>query len=160
MPRKPIRKTKPRRKVYRKKTTTVNVNRALQPIPQRYIVKQKYSQTFPINASSYTTYGFNLNSVYDPDRSSTGHQPYGYDQLSALYNRYRVISCNWRINVASDSVVRAVAMATNDFTGFAGVSDMVERPRAKYIVQQPGAPSQVLTGSVSIPLTEYVRYFC
>ena len=150
MPPKRTRKTKPRRKVARKKTT-VNVNRALQPIPQRFIVKQKYSQTFPINNSGFSSYGFNLNSVYDPDRSSTGHQPYGYDQLSALYNRYRVINCSWRINVASDSVVRAVAMATNDFTSFAGVSDMVERPRARYIVQQPGAPSQVLTGTVSIP---------
>lgn len=33
-----------------------------------------------------------MNSLYDPDRTGTGHQPYGFDALSVAYNRYKVNS--------------------------------------------------------------------
>ena len=31
-----------------------------------------------------------MNSLFDPNRTGTGHQPYGFDQLSTFYNRYYV----------------------------------------------------------------------
>jgi len=37
-------------------------------------------------------YYFHSNSIYDPDGTGLGHQPYYRDQLSVLYNRYRVHS--------------------------------------------------------------------
>lgn len=37
-----------------------------------------------------TQQAYRLNSVYDPDYTGAGHQPYGFDQLSGLYNKYRV----------------------------------------------------------------------
>ncbi len=40
-----------------------------------------------------------LNSLYDPDLSGVGSQPVGFDQWSAFYNRYRVISTNVQIRV-------------------------------------------------------------
>lgn len=33
---------------------------------------------------------FRCNSLYDPDYTSGGHQPYGYDQLELLYRKYKV----------------------------------------------------------------------
>jgi hypothetical protein len=45
----------------------------------------------------------NLNSLFDPNRTGTGHQPYGFDQLAALYNRYRVLSTRWRVTFGSQS---------------------------------------------------------
>ncbi len=36
-------------------------------------------------------YRWNLNSIFDPDLTSTGHQPMGYDPWSTLYSRYRVM---------------------------------------------------------------------
>jgi len=134
-----------------RKSTTVNVNRALQPIPQRFITKQKYSTSFPITAIT-GSYTFNLNSVYDPDRTGIGHQPYGFDQLAALYNRYRVIKCSYVINGYADSnALRIACLATNELPSLASVSDLVERPRARFVVQYPGANTQYLKGSVSIP---------
>jgi predicted porin len=35
-------------------------------------------------------YAFRINSLYDPDFTSTGHQPYQFDQLSAVYNNFLV----------------------------------------------------------------------
>jgi len=70
------------------------------PIPDRYFTKLRYSD---LGALSFTGLGtpvyhqYNLNSLYDPDRSGGGHQPLGFDQLAALYNRYRVYGCKWKI---------------------------------------------------------------
>jgi len=38
-----------------------------------------------------------LNSVYDPDLSGTGHQPYQFDQLKAMYGTYLVHKCDWSV---------------------------------------------------------------
>lgn len=34
---------------------------------------------------------YRLNSMHDPDKTYAGHQPYGFDQLAAIYNRYKVV---------------------------------------------------------------------
>ncbi len=54
-------------------------------------------------------YEFRLNSIYDPDLSGTGHQPYMYDQFAALYGRYRVDRVDIEIDViASPSTSHCV----------------------------------------------------
>jgi len=74
------------------------VNKALQPIPQRYIATMKYSQTFLLSDVS-PGWTFNLNSIFDPDRTGTGHQPYGHDTFQTLYNRYRVKDRDWETSL-------------------------------------------------------------
>jgi len=37
------------------------------------------------------TYLFSANGMYDPNITATGHQPYYFDQMTALYNHYTVI---------------------------------------------------------------------
>lgn len=39
-----------------------------------------------------TENAFSLNSLYDPDITGVGHQPYGYDQMASLYSNYVVQS--------------------------------------------------------------------
>ena len=38
------------------------------------------------------TYQFAANDMYDPNFTGTGHQPYQFDQLAALYNHWTVIA--------------------------------------------------------------------
>lgn len=40
---------------------------------------------------------FNFNNMYDPDRTGTGHQCLGWDQWSAFYNIYRVLSAKVKV---------------------------------------------------------------
>ena len=44
-----------------------------------------------------------MNSLFDPDQTGTGHQPYYFDQFAALYNRYTVLGskANCRVQFAA-----------------------------------------------------------
>lgn len=156
MPRISKPKNAPRRNLIRRKKwarKTVNVNRALTPIPQRYITKMKYSSVLATDAS-LGSYKMNLNSIYDPDFTGGGHQPYGFDQLAALYNRYRVIACGYRIQLAVVSTASSImltAMPSNQNVTAGTGSEIRENPRAKYIVQNPGASAVVLSGKSYLP---------
>lgn len=144
------------RKATRKPRTQL-VNRALNPIPQRFICRMKYADTFTVSTSGISptgTYRFNLNSIFDPNRTGVGHQPYGRDTFDTLYNRYRVIKCSYVIMVASENTSYAISVAalpSNEEVTVVNVSEARENPRCRYIVQGFGAPQAKLKGTVHIP---------
>lgn len=131
------------------------LNRALAPIPQRFITKMKYSEF--VSADVFGIHRFNLNSIYDPNRTGVGHQPYGFDTLASLYNRYRVIACGYRIHVAAGTGTsgsqsfQVVALPANEELSTSSLSEWRENPRAKYICQNAGAPTVFLKGKTYIP---------
>lgn len=142
-----------RRKMWSRKPKRVLVNRALQPIPQRYIAKLKYSDVVT-TSSGLGDFALNLNSLFDPNRTGIGHQPYGFDQLAILYNRYRVISCGYRVNLTASSStipIMLTAMPANQVVVAGTASEIRENPRSKYITQNPGAYAPVLSGKSYIP---------
>jgi len=129
-----------------------NVNKSLQPFAQRYIAKLKYSETVATDATG--NFQFNLNSIFDPNRSGIGHQPYGRDTLATLYNRYRVIACGWRIHAMLASGVTPVQVGcqpANEVITSTSISELRENPRAKYITQNPGSGTVTLSGKQYIP---------
>nr|UOF82841.1 capsid protein [Cressdnaviricota sp.] len=140
------------RRYRRKAKKAVVVNRALAPIAQRYITKMKFAADVSTGADGFMR--FNLNSIYDPLRSGSASpdQPYGRDTLATLYNRYRVISCGWRIqapNTGGNIMVGCIpANETYTTTSFA---DIRENPRAKYYTQHATGAVQLLKGKVYIP---------
>lgn len=142
-----------RRRFAKRRQALTNVNRSLQPIPNRYICKMKYATSVVTNAGGQ--YVFNLNSLFDPDRTGIGHQPYGYDTLSSMYNRYRVISCGWRIQNpvgVSGGAITTACLPSNDVgITWLQTDEMLENPRVRYIVQNPGAPIATLRGKQYIP---------
>lgn len=59
-----------------------------------------------INANAITTpwlYNFRGNSLYDPDKSGTGHQPLNFDVLSTIYDSYYVTACKIKAKFISES---------------------------------------------------------
>jgi len=138
-----------------RKRTTVLKNTALAPIAQRYITKLKYSQAVQLNLGNAYLYQMNLNSLFDPDRTGTGHQPYGFDQLAGLYNRYRVIGCYYTISayaIGYNGPIRFAVLPSNDATaGWNSISEVCENPRAKWAIQVPGGQGKVIKGYVSLP---------
>lgn len=174
----------PGKKMYKKRRVNkrkqaarkrVVVNKALQPIAQRYICKMKYCDSFTLDTSSSVVgtvvHRFRLNSLFDPNQTSGGHRPYGFTQLlgdpaaipaqTGLYNRYRVISCSYAVyaapiqpTAAYGNNIQITALPANELVGTTiGVngSALRENPRAKYITQTTGAPVRLLKGKVYIP---------
>lgn len=139
---------------HRKKKSGLTVARSIQPIPQRYIVKMKYAENFtPGNSSGQCPWRINLNSIFDPNRTGTGHQPYAHDTFQTLYNRYRVIKCSYRITAISSTGVpiQVAALPANEEFAATSLADYRENPRAKYMVQGVGAPIKFLSGNVNLP---------
>jgi hypothetical protein len=67
---------------------------------------------------------FNLNSIFDPDRTGVGHQPLGYDQWSGFYSRYRVLGVRAIVhfqNISTDGA-RVTIAGTNSTTALTTLS--------------------------------------
>jgi len=62
--------------------------------PKNITVTHKYSDiiTLVSTAGGISTYLFSCNGLYDPDITSTGHQPLWFDQIGGTYQRYCVIA--------------------------------------------------------------------
>lgn len=141
-----------------KRPTTLANRSAIAPIPARYITKMKYAESFVLSGTGLRTQQMNLNSLFDPNRSGLGHQPYGFDQLcgpsgSALYNRYRVFKVDYVVVVANDTYnIHYAVLNSNDASPPIGsVSEARENPRCQYKCQNPGGTLKQITGSISLP---------
>lgn len=141
-----------RKRVNKKRSVTLYNTSGLSPLPARYITKHKYAEAVTVSAIGMGTYVWNLNSIWDPNRTGVGHQPYAYDQMSNLYNRYRVIGCAYVISAISDGYkIQCCALPSNEPSPITNVSEARENPRAQYITQNPDGTLKVLKGYVSIP---------
>lgn len=58
-----------------------------------------------------STHKFRANSVYDPDFTSAGHQPMGYDNWALLYNHYVVVGCKISIKSVGGQTIAPTAGA-------------------------------------------------
>lgn len=83
---------------------TIANSQALNPFPDRVFTIHRYSHTNVLYSDNTTglvggTFQYGLNNLYDPDITNVGHQPGGYDQMIAIYNRYTVYQVKFLISV-------------------------------------------------------------
>jgi len=69
--------------------------------PETYRTTLVYNEgiTLDPGAAGTAYYSFNANSLYDPNYSGTGHQPLYYDNLMAIYGRWRIRKCYITVTV-------------------------------------------------------------
>lgn len=75
--------------------------------PEKKTVRLKYVDFISLDSSALgsatpTVHHFRANSLYDPDYSSTGHQPRGFDEHALLYDHYTVIGSKMKVIFESD----------------------------------------------------------
>ncbi len=106
--RRPTRKTKrPRKQNVRRQRQQVSVvNPMKTPWPTRTVTRLDYTDQLDIVCTSgvLSVYTFNSNGLYDPDQTGTGHQPLGFDQYAAQYNRYRVLKMDYLVVFGNPAV--------------------------------------------------------
>lgn len=64
-------------------------------------------------ASQSAVHVFRMNSLFDPDYTGVGHQPRYFDQLAAMFNRYRVDSIDVEINWTSPATALGALCTLN-----------------------------------------------
>lgn len=100
--------------------------------PPSMRVKQRY---FDYHASDSVTFGkmFNINSTFDPDRTGTGHQPNGRDNMAAIYNKYRVHGAKITVNFVATSAQPYMGLisAVNNATSMSTYYILNEAPGTK-----------------------------
>jgi hypothetical protein len=131
-------------------------------LPPRLKVPMRYGDLITVTNSgtvgTITNYVFRLNSVYDPDLTGTGHQPYGFDELMSLYTSFTVMSCSYTIT-ATESVAKsgvsyvaafpAAAITTNPSSL---IGSILEQPFVRYTtVAGVTNPSPKISGRVDLP---------
>jgi len=127
------------------------------PIPDRYMVKLKYADTIALtSAATPVAHLFRTNSLFDPDYTGVGHQPYGYDQLTPLYSQYRVFGISYKItftNISSGPM--DVAVVLKSVVALSTVWNTIEeKPYVKVrhlAMPTAGGSIQVIKGYVSNP---------
>lgn len=94
-----------------------------------------YSDIVAISPGAHIgQYTFRGNSCFDPDYTSTGHQPQYFDQMSVLYTRYRVYGSRISITAANEQVGSALQITvipSSDITAFTTSTYPLEHPYAK-----------------------------
>lgn len=115
----PYRRTKRTRKAPAKRTRKMTLYRRprRRPLPltgygKSKMVRLRYCQEVTLNPglASIATHYFLANGMYDPDVTTGGHQPLGFDQMMLGYDHFTVIG----------SKIKATPMNTSTGTGTPG----------------------------------------
>lgn len=129
----------------------------------RKTVKIRYADTFQLNTSTVagaiSAHYFSANSIYDPDVTGTGHQPYGFDSYKLFHNHYTVTNAKINVKFMSNyqgsenvlCVVRPLGLAAVTTDGF--ISTQQENPGAVWGhigPNQGGQPHCLLSKNLSI----------
>lgn len=145
--------SKKARRSYKAKSKTTTINPRFGVVAPRLKATLKYFEQgqIAVTAGAHNTYLFNLNSLFDPNRTGTGHQPMGYDNITPLYNKYIVKKCSWTVYMWVNNVAGFAGNPTytvvpiNQAGAVSGPSDTCEQPLAVF--------KQCLSGdSVSHPV--------
>lgn len=105
-----MRPRKPRGRAFgrkRKKRRVVRVPRTLSAFPQKMKVKMDYQDDFSTNLASFESQSFRGNSIFDPDSTGVGHQPYLHDTWALIYSKYKVTGCKIWVTAVIDENTNA-----------------------------------------------------
>ena len=130
------------------------------PMPLQYNCKFKYVQQTQLYTTPLVGVNVNLfllNSLFDPDFTGVGHQPYGFDQITLFYRKYRVNAVKVNIRCFNPSVngmrfgYKIRASADGYSTNLASATQIRETPNSgqKVVNKDKGATGFI---SVYVPL--------
>lgn len=123
------------------------------------VTNMVYSQYWGVveSASGVGAYHtFRISDLYDPDFTSTGQQPVAFDQLAALYQRFRVLSVAVEVQYATRAATaaRVGVFPSSQSSLPANAESWVCQPFAKHsmVAASGGAPTITrLTARYSLP---------
>lgn len=92
-----------RNKVSRVPRTIVSVGKAAFPAKLYNTLTYADRYTMTLTAGVYNSILFRANGMYDPYHTGTGHQPMYFDQLTAIYDHWRVLRSRITVTITESS---------------------------------------------------------
>lgn len=156
MPRRHAKKRPHRRpkRAGRRRSYVNKVPRGVGPVAPRLLTTMKYNEELSftsILSGSMDQYQMRLNSLFDPNYTGTGHQPFGFDQLTALYSRYRVYKCKWQITAEANDRFQMAVLPVNGAQTFSSASLASEYPHSMTKMYSIGGSAIVFRGACYLP---------
>lgn len=116
-------------------------------LPKQQTMKLSYvSNTILTSAAGLlANYQFRANGLHDPDITSTGHQPYGWDQLKEYYNHYVVLGSKITVHAVpqTDNAVNAgvlgVYLSDDTSHGFTSYTTFIEAGKGTWSLMNGGS---------------------
>lgn len=100
-----VRRKMPMRRKFRGRRKVVSRSRIPRSlVPKRFKRTMTYVDKIALNAplaGGPQSWFFSCNSLYDPDRTGTGHQPRGFDEIMPMFDHYVVIGAKMVITAAA-----------------------------------------------------------
>jgi hypothetical protein len=95
-----------------KKPKRLNLTQASNAFPPNKRTKLTYEDLVTIAPGNpRSSYVFRGNSVYDPDYTSTGHQPRYFDTYASVYEKYRVLASAIEVEVINGSAAAGMVFS-------------------------------------------------
>lgn len=146
----------------RRKKATISTTQISRPLGQKFIFKTRYFDNIELNATTGgipSAYVFRLNSLYDVDYTSLGHQPMGFDQIMPLYFHYTVNSVKITLllsNHDNDYDQLIVAQVKGNFTSSLNIPEIIENSNSKWTVLSTKRGGQAVTKmTINVNMRKY-----
>lgn len=146
-----MRKSNYARNQFDGRVTKLNPRRGIYGFPDELVTTLRYADVITLTSAvgAVAINAFRMNSLFDPDFTGTGHQPYYFDQLAALYNSYTVIKSNLKVQFS----LIANAIATTQpsgpcIVGIATDDDATLVATASTLLEIPGSKSTFLNNAL------------
>jgi hypothetical protein len=94
---------------------------------------------------------YNASSIFDPDQTGVGHNPYSYDTYNTIYNHYRVIGSKISVVFCPNGS----SSTGNMVCGIAIKDDTTVETNFDSIREAKGARYRIATGSERTVVTQY-----
>jgi len=159
---------RPRRRTYKRRTpmrytrrktrlpkdgVVIPRNPFVAPFKQRHRTTLRYNDALiispPIGDDIVSGYAFRTSSIYDPDQSSFGHQPYGRDQISPYYVNYQVMGARISVTVNTSNQDNPIVWGITMIDTAASVSGLPVYTMQEY----PNTVSTTQSGSANADST-------
>ncbi len=160
MPR-PRKQQQPAAKSMMANRLNIDAFRANDPFPPMIRRSFKYSDLHQISTGTAGVYGseirYNMNGLYDPYYTGAGHQPYGFDQVFNIYNKYRVERASYRVSFttpgAANDVLCTASISPGTSASLAGLAPAtpIEWPNSTHgHLSTTGTRLCVLSGTIDL----------
>jgi len=108
--------------------------------PEKMHIQLRYCDIYDINSAiTPGVQSWVLNSIFDPDNTSTGHQPMFRDNLASLYTYYQVTKVKATLKFVNDQVSTFITLRPTNEPGIpTNISLEGERPFGTSVTTSPG----------------------